>query len=99
MIKTYYKFHLDKEGIITTAQEMCNGYVTWIYVDAIGEPDLSDTTVKSEDWLFIPKWIAESEGSIVEPVSIPAKDLDWFLIEKLRCPTLEWEYYDKFYLS
>ena len=98
MIKTYYKFQLDKEALITTAQEMCNGCVTWIYIDAIGEPDLNPTTVKLQDWSFIAKWIAAQSGTVIDPVEIPAKDLDWFLIEKLRDETLQWQYYDKFYI-
>ena len=102
MIKTYYKFHIDKENLIKEAQDSWEWFtcITWIYVDAVGEPDLGLSTIKCQDWSFIVKWIPERIGEWVEwEVVVSAQSLDWFLIEKLRCPSLEWEYYEKFYIS
>lgn len=101
MIKTYYKFALDKELLIKTEQDIVgseNTCITGIYVDN-PSPDLSDSTVKCQDGGFIPRGLPESTWEWVEwEVTKPSQSLDWFLIEKLRSESLQWEYYEKFYI-
>lgn len=97
MIKTYYKFDLTKEWLIATEQASAtvSTHVCGCFVDIDEIPDISNTTIQCQNGWFIPKgfYMADFEWRTIK------KKLDHFIIEKLRSEPLQWQYYDKFYIS
>ena len=102
MIKTYYKFHLDKESIIKEQQDIVwseNTCISWIYIDT-DTPTLTDSTIECQNGWFIKYWLPEFIGEGVGgEVSISAQELSGFLVEKLFSQELEGHYYESFTLE
>jgi hypothetical protein len=99
MIKTYYKFKLDKEEILSDEQtayegedERCFTCIIWIYEDTIWDVNLDITSVKNQLGVLIPRWYVYIDSNWKET----KKNLVWFLIEGLFTENLRSHYYDSF---
>jgi hypothetical protein len=105
MLKTYYKFDISKESLISSEQiayleqapDNCTR-ITWIYVDVDLFPDIWDTTVMYQCGSYIAKYIFPPWLSWDEYWDSLARKIDWFIVEWLFSPALEWQYYESFTL-